>query len=63
MKTFAAKIWTVAAIIIQERARDILLNPRKHIVAEVLEIVDDDIFRDIRKQINAARAKAKFPAV
>ena len=66
------------------QARDILLNPRKRIAAEVLEMVDADIFRDvwkveavvkinslysaldaekIREQINAARAKAKFPAV
>lgn len=66
------------------QARDILLNPRKRIAAEVLEMVDAEIFRDvwkveavvkidslyskldaekIREQINAARAKAKFPAV
>ncbi len=66
------------------QARDILLNPRKRIAAEVLEMVDDEIFGDMRKveavvkidslysaldaekireQINAARAKAKFPAV
>ena len=66
------------------QARDILLNPRKRIAAEVLQMVDAEIFRDvwrveavvkidslysaldaekIRRQINAARAKAKFPAV
>ena len=66
-----------------ERARDILLNPRKRIAAEVNLLVDEkldvanfseDILRvdkkfsalnaeTLREQINAARAKSKFPAV
>ena len=66
-----------------ERARDILLNPRKRIAAEVnllvgenldIENISEDILRvdkkfsalnaeTLREQINAARAKSKFPAV
>ena len=40
-----------------ERARDILLNPRKNALYSELTA------EEIRAQINAARAKAKFPAV
>ncbi|MBR1807374.1 MAG: hypothetical protein IJ774_13435 [Selenomonadaceae bacterium] len=65
------------------QARDILLNPRKRIAAEVRQLVgenidienlSEDVLRvdkkfsalnaeELRQQINAARAKSKFPAV
>ncbi len=53
-----------------ERARDILLNTRKRIAAEMRyfdEVDIENLFAlaadEIRDQINAARAKSKFPAV
>lgn len=45
------------------QARDILLNPRKRIAAEVLEMVDADIFRDVWKVEAVVKINSLYSAL